>query len=134
MSKLIIYYSLTGKNRQFAEDLAEKEKGNLIEFAPGGYLRVFQFFFKGGLKKRAKKIDTNNYNEIIIYGPVWGGKPAPAVLALLNNLELKGKDIECHLSHTGNLGETESIVTKIINERNGKLKAINFNLIKEEEK
>jgi hypothetical protein len=131
MSKLIIFFSLAGHNREFANELAEKEKIDIIEFAPGSYLRVFQFFSKRRLAKRAKKIDTSKYNELIIFGPVWAGKPSPALMALLENLEMDGKNVECNISHTGNYGETESQVKDIISSRNGTLKNINFTLIKE---
>lgn len=133
MSKLIIYFSLSGHNREFANDLAEEEEMDIIEFAPGGYLRIFQFLCRGRLARRAKKIDTRNYDEIILFGPIWGGKPAPAVMALLKNLDLEGKSIDCHISHTGNKGETESIIKEILSERNVNIKSINFSLIPEKE-
>ena len=129
MNKLIIFFSLTGKNREVAYDLAEEEKSDILEFSPGGYLRVFQYVSKRRLVKRAKKIDTRKYKELIIIGPIWGGKPAPAIMALLENVELDNKTIECHFSHTGNFGETENLVKNLISERNSSVKKINFNLI-----
>ena len=83
------------------------------------YLRVFQFFAKRRLAKRAKKIDTSSYSEIAIFGPIWAGKPAPAVTALLQNLEISGKEIQCSITHTGNQGESENIIKEIISEKNG---------------
>jgi hypothetical protein len=134
MSKLIVFFSLSGNNREIAKERAEKENCQIIEFSPGGYLRVFQFFFKRGLKRKAKKIDAGNYDELIIYGPIWAGKPAPAIMALLKNLDLEGKSVECQFSHTGNLGETEEITNEIIKERNGTINNISFYQINEKGK
>jgi hypothetical protein len=131
MSKLIIYFSLAGHNRDLANELAEKEKSDIIEFAPGGKLRVFQFFSRRSLAKRAKKIDTTKYKDLVIFGPIWAGKPAPAFMALLQNLEIAGKKIECNITHTGNFGETENLVKNIISERNGTVKNINLTKIEE---
>ena len=133
MSKLIIYFSLTGNNRRFAKELAKKENLDILEFTHGGSLRVvFHFMFKGRLARKAKKIDISNYDEIIIFGPIWGDKPAPAVSALLENLEIAGKNIECHISHTmDKIDVAEEIIKNTIAERNGTLKKLDFTLVAE---
>ena len=134
MSKLIIYFSLSGNNRKLAKELAKKEKMDIIEFAHGGYLRVvFHYLCKGRLARKAKKIDTNNYDEIIIFGPIWGDKPAPAIRALLENLEITRKNIECHITHTmDKIDVAEEIIKKTIAERKATLKNLDFTLIKED--
>ncbi|NHJ47501.1 MAG: hypothetical protein FK733_06925 [Asgard group archaeon] len=131
MNKLIIFFSLMGHNQDFANKMVEKEKIDIMEFSPGGKLRVFQFFSKRKLARRAKKIDTSNYDELILFGPIWAGKPAPALMALLQNLEIDGKAVECHITHTGNYGETEKLVKDIITSRNATLKGVNLNLVAE---
>ena len=133
MSKLVIYFSLSGNNRKFAKELAEKEKLDIIEFTHGGNLRVVShFMFKGRLAKKAKKIDTSNYNELVIFGPIWGDKPAPAVSALLENLEITGKNIECHITQTMDKTDiAEEIIRNTIAERKGTLKKLEFTKVAE---
>jgi hypothetical protein len=134
MTKLVIFFSLSGNNKKSATDLAEKEKLDVLEFSPGGFLRVFQFLSKRRLAKKAKKIDTTNYKDLVFFGPIWAGKPAPALMALLQNLDISGKNVECFITHTGNYGESEDLVKTIISERNGKLLGVNFTKIEEKAK
>ena len=134
MPKIIIYYSLLGHNRSIAEEIAEREKCEINEFAPGNLLRVFQFF--SGKRRLAKKaIKTNaevlNHDDLIVCGPIWAGKPAPAVLKLLENLDLKGKNVSCNFTYTQDYGDTEDIVRTEIQEKSGNVKEIMFHKISE---
>ena len=68
MSKVVLYYSLLGHNRAIAEEIAEKENCDIIEFAPGNLLRVFQFFSgKRKLTKKAKQVNMEiQYRDDLI--------------------------------------------------------------------
>lgn len=134
MSKIVLYYSLLGHNKAIAEEIAEKEKCEIMEFAPGNLLRVFQFSFgKRKLAKKAKKINEEilYHDELIICGPVWARKPAPAVQKLLENLEFEGKTIRCNFTYTQEYGDTEDIVRTIIQQKSGIIKEIIFKMVSE---
>lgn len=135
MNSIIIYFSLLGHNRRIAEEIAERENCELLEFAAGSIFRGFQYLMgKKRLAKKAKKInvDIGNYNEIIICGPIWGGKPAPAINALLNNLEMKGKTVSCYMTYGQDYGNSEDIITSLIQKNSGIVKEIKFNKISKE--
>lgn len=94
MATIVLFFTLLDHNRRIAQEIAENKKCELLEFAPGSILRGFQFFMgKKKLAKKAKEMNENltNYEELIICGPIWGRKPAPAVNALLENLNIEGK-------------------------------------------
>lgn len=135
MNSIIIYFSLLGHNRRIAEEIAEKENYNLLEFASGSIFRGFQYLMgKKRLAKKAKKInvDVANYSEIIICGPIWGGKPAPAINALLNNLDMRGKNIRCYFTYTQDYGNSEDMAKNLIQNNSGIVKEIGFKKISKE--
>ena len=79
MSNIIIFFSLMGHNKKIANEIAEKEEIAVLEFAPGSVFRVFQYIHgKGRRARKASEINLSNYDEISLYLPIWGGKPAPA--------------------------------------------------------
>lgn len=96
MKGLITYFSLTGNNKRIANKLAEEKKYEIVEFAPGNVLRVFYMLFKRGLDKKASRMSFKDYEDIIICGPVWAGKPAPPVQSLIK--KARGKSIRLYLS------------------------------------
>jgi flavodoxin len=129
MNNLVIFFSLLGHNGELAQEIADREKSDVLEFAPGSIFRVFQFFSgKKKLAKKAKKlnIEVQNYQEIAICGPIWGGKPAPAVMILLQNMDMKGKKVSCYYTYTQDYGNTEETTRKIIQTNLGEVKEIKF--------
>ena len=40
MKKIVIYYTIFGNNRRIAEEIAENESCDILEFSPGSKLRV----------------------------------------------------------------------------------------------
>jgi flavodoxin len=137
MNTIVIYYTIFGNNRRIAEEIAEKDGYDSMEFSPGGLFRVFQFFFcKNKLANKAKKINANitNYDELIICGPIWANKPAPAIKALLENLDMKGKNVSCYMTYTKDYGGSEGILKYWIQQNSGEVKEIKFNLISKESK
>lgn len=130
MNKIIIYFSLLKHNKHIAEEMAKNENCNVLEFAPGSFFRAFQFFFgKKKLAEKAKKINIENYDEITICGPIWGGRPAPAVNALLENLNYKNKKLSCHFTYTKDYSDSENFVKDLIIKNSGQIKEITFNNI-----
>ena len=133
MNNLTIYYSIFGNNKKIASEIANSDGSELIEFAPGSFFRVFSFFWgKKRLFKKASTIDTESYSQINICGPIWAGKPAPAVMKLLEALNLDGKMVTCHFTYTQDYTDTETIVKDMVKNNGGNLANIEFIKIKEE--
>jgi hypothetical protein len=133
MSTLIIFFSLNGHNRDLAKKKAEKEEADILEFVPGGFLRIFNFLCRRRLAKRAKKIDTNEYNKLVLFGPIWWGKPAPAFMELMKNIDLAEKEVEINITQTAENEGIEELVRETILKRNGDIETINFIMVEEKQ-
>jgi flavodoxin len=127
MKSIVIYYTLLGHNRDIAEEIAKNNKSEILEFAPGRIWRVFQFFSGGNkLQKKAKQVDISSYDEIIICGPIWAGKPAAAIKFLLEILDLKGKNVKTYFTFTQDHGETEDAIKSQMKDKGANLTDIQF--------
>ena len=129
MKKIIIYFSLIGHNREIAEKMAEQENCEAKEFSPGNILRVFQIIGgKKRLRKRARRMDEEvlTFGEIIICGPIWAYKPAPAIKFLLKYLTLEGKTVSCYMTYTKGYRKSGEIIKNMIEEQSGIVKEIAF--------
>ena len=127
METIVIYYSILGHNEKLATQIAQDSNYDIVEFNPGTILRVFQFFMrKKHLGKKARKFDIQKYDKLIIYGPIWAAKPAPAIIKLLENIKLKEKNVSCVFTYTQDYGDTENLVKEIIDTYGGICTEINF--------
>lgn len=129
MEGIVIYFSIFENNKNIAERLAENKNFELYEFSPGSIMRVFQFFFgKKKLKKRAQELNSiiSKYNTIIICGPIWAAKPAPAIDALTEELNLENKNIEFHFTYTQDYGNTKENIEELIEKKLATLEDIIF--------
>lgn len=127
MNTLIIYYSIFGNSKGIATNIAQVNNYDIVEFNPGTIFRVFQFFMrKKRLIKKAKKLEIRNYDSLIVCGPIWAGKPAPAIIKLLENIGIKNKNISCNFTYTQDYGETETQITELISENGGNPQDIIF--------
>ena len=102
MSKLFIYYSLTGSGDVVAN--AMKEKGYELRKVNEKKKMPKKFFFMilaGGFRasigSKGKLVDYNNdvssYDEIVIGSPIWNGRLTPAINSVLEQTDLKGKKL-----------------------------------------
>lgn len=127
MDTIVVYYSIFGNNKGIATNIAQVNNYEIVEFNPGTFFRVFQFFVrKKRLDKRAKVIDISNYENLIVCGPIWGGKPAPAIIKLLENIGIQNKNVSCNFTYTQDHGETETQIADIIAKNGGISKEIIF--------
>lgn len=84
-----------------AKALADKVSGDLIEIRDLKNRRGIIGWIKAAMDARGAKttriepntINTDNYDRIYIGTPIWAGKPAPAINTVINNGEIKGKEI-----------------------------------------
>jgi len=121
MSKLIMYYSLSGKTKKFAEKTAAGEGAVLQEILETKTRGKFSAYFSGafqamGFKRTAIKpfeADLSAFDEIVIMGPIWAGRPAPAVNSAIDLLpEGKSVSLICTSGRGGyDLSKTAAFIT-----------------------
>ncbi|MBR3269847.1 NAD(P)H-dependent oxidoreductase [Candidatus Saccharibacteria bacterium] len=120
MKNLFIYYSLTGSGDKVAEEL--KKQGYEIRKVKSKVKypkSLFPLMMKGGHRALTNKkddledFDTNlkGYDKIVIGSPVWDDRLAPATNALLDKLDLKGKNVSFIL-YSGS-GQAQKATEKI---------------------
>lgn len=120
MKNLFIYYSLTGNGDKVAEELRkQKYEIRKIKSKVKYPKSLFPLMMKGGHRALTSKkddledFDTNikGYDRIVIGSPVWDDRLAPATNALLDKLDLKGKNISFIL-YSGS-GQAQKATEKI---------------------
>jgi flavodoxin len=111
MKTLIVYFSLDGNTalvaagigRALGADLLElkladeKERRGFAKYVWGGR-QVFSHA-KPALKPFTTKPDE--YDLVVIGGPVWAGAPAPALLTFLSEANITGKKAAVFCCHGG---------------------------------
>lgn len=114
MSKLFIYYSLSGNGEVVANYLSEKGVDmRKIETKYRLSKHMFPAMMKGGfhalIGKKAKLInynnDISNYDEIIIGSPIWNSRLTPPINTVLKNTDLTNKKITFILYSGGGMGK-----------------------------
>ena len=102
MKKLFIYYSHTGNGEQVASCFENKgyELRRVYEKKKMPKAFFFQMLaggFRAGTNQKGKLVDYNNdvseFEEVVIGSPIWNGNLPPAINAVLEETDLKGKRI-----------------------------------------
>ncbi len=91
MRTLVVFYSRTGNTRQVGCQLAEQLEAQYEEICDqcprdgiGGYLKAGKdALLKRNTDIRALQCDVEDYDIVIVGGPVWGFTVAPAVRVFL---------------------------------------------------
>ena len=111
MANLILFYSLSGKTKAYAEKLAAETGASVHEICEtknrNGFTAFFPGVFQAGGFKRSAiqplEVDFSAFDEITILGPIWAGKPAPAVNSAIDLLpEGKMVSLVCTSGGGGN--------------------------------
>ena len=106
MKKLALYYSLDAKTRMIAEEKAKEMKADELvrikEVKKRSKLNVMTsgiFEAMRGKKSEIEPLSVNfdDYGTIIIFMPLWGGYPAPAMNSVIELIP-KGKNIELYMT------------------------------------
>ncbi|MBC7119417.1 MAG: flavodoxin domain-containing protein [Methanobacteriaceae archaeon] len=98
---LIIYYSKTKKTETVAKTLADELSAKTMEIEDSkdryGILSnigsIIDAIRENKTMIEPETIDLTGYDLLYIGSPTWAGKPAPAIITLIDNLKLKGKDV-----------------------------------------
>lgn len=106
MKKLALYYSTDAATKRMAQEKAKELKADLlVEIQELQVRSKFNVMTSGrleamrGKKSEIKPLDVNfdDYKTIIIFMPLWGGNPAPAMNTVIELIP-KGKEIELYMA------------------------------------
>ena len=106
MKKLALYYSFDEKTKRMAYSKKEELKVDLlVEIKEIKKRSKFNTFIPGifeamNMKKSEIEplgVDLNEYKTIIIFMPLWGGYPAPAMNSVIELIP-QGKNIELYMT------------------------------------
>jgi flavodoxin len=111
---LIVYYTLTGKNKIIAEELKKQLNAPVAELKLvsertagiwGFIVSGYENFFDKDVELQPFTTDLAPHNPIIICSPVWMGKLSSPARTFLKNPALKGKDVYIFASFNGHWAE-----------------------------
>jgi flavodoxin len=117
---LVLYYSLTGKNKIIAEELKKQlacdigeiktasDRSGIWGFIVSGYENIFD----KDAELQPFATDFTAYNPIIICSPIWMQKISSPARTLFKNPGLKGKDVYLFASFNGHWGEDKEAELK----------------------
>ena len=126
MKTLILYYSqAVGNTERIANMLQEKlnadmEKIDTLVPYTGTYQEISDQGHKEvneGYKPEIKPINSNidMYDRVVIATPTWWYTMAPAILTLLSNINLEGKEVVLVQTHAGWQGHCLEDMEKLCN-------------------
>ena len=116
MKTIVLYYSRTRKTAKVAKTLAEEIGADSIEIIDlkdrMGAIKYLTSAIDALREKKTKikpeEIDLTEYDLVYIGTPTWGGKPAPAIITIIDKCDLKGKNVIL-FSTMGNSGGENAI-------------------------
>jgi flavodoxin len=117
MRSLVVYYSYEGHSAHIAAALARLLGADTVrlETEDDKARHGLAKYFWGGKMVFSKKlpplkpfnIDIDQYDLIVLGGPVWAGAPAPAIFSFLNKVAISGKKVAFYLCHRGGPGKAK---------------------------
>lgn len=95
---LVAYYSWSGRTKQVAEEIAQKVSGDLVEIKVPENTFSTDMYETFDISKRQmaensypeielSNTNFDNYDEIFVGSPVWGGMPATPIYTFLKQLK-----------------------------------------------
>lgn len=115
MRILVAYYSRDGHTEKLSIAIAKAVGADLRKVEEHvnrkgllGYLRA-GFDAMRGRESELKNpvLDVGQYDLIFFGTPVWGWKPAPAIMTYISKLSLKGKKVTNFVTMNGGCGKSE---------------------------
>lgn len=125
MKTLVLYYSYSGSSKNEAESYAKKNAADIEEVKDqkrpstlGAYtLGGFNSMRFNGTPITPIQSSLNDYDKFVVFGPIWAGSPAPAVIALLEQLP-NSKHAEVYLLSGSGNSKAKAKVEKLLNTKN----------------
>jgi flavodoxin len=101
MKTVMLFYSRTKKTALVAKTLAQEVKADTIEvtdlnsrMGPLNYLKAsVDALRENKTLINPETVDLSDYGLVYMGSPTWAGKPAPAIITLIDQLDLQGKDV-----------------------------------------
>lgn len=101
MRTIVLYYSQSNMTRTVAQTLAEAIPADITEIKdlknrngfPNFLVSSIDAFRENKTQIDPAKIDLSEYDLVYIGSPTWANKPAPAIITLIDSLDLNGKDV-----------------------------------------
>jgi flavodoxin len=125
MKTCVIYYSRTGNTAMVARTLAEELDADLIEIRDLEDRKGFMSSFRSSIDAiresktpiKPEKVDLSGYDLIYVGTPTWAGKPAPAIITLIDRADFLRKDVILFttMSRQGGEGAIDRMSEKIGN-------------------
>ncbi len=120
MKTMVVYYSYSGSTEAHARARAAELGAGLFKVEETRRMSKIMTFFSGCPKAISGKSvpikrqpDLTGCDRVVIMAPVWAGRPAPAINAVLDALP-QGKQVEVVLvSGSGKSGAEEAVRAKI---------------------
>ena len=124
MSKLFIYYSLSGNGDAVAENLEEKgfdvrKVGSAKQPPKKFFFQILQCGFNAGRKYceplKGYDADVSAYDTVVIGSPVWNGRLSCPINTVLKETDLKGKIVAFILySGSGEAAKAEQQIRAVV--------------------
>jgi flavodoxin len=116
MKTIVLYYSRTRKTAKVAKTLAEEIGADSVEIIDlkdrMGAIKYLTSAIDALREKKTKikpdELDLTEYDLVYIGTPTWGGKPAPAIITMIDRCDLKDKNVIL-FSTMGNSGGENAI-------------------------
>lgn len=121
MKTAVIFYSFSGTTKKLARQAAAETGADLFEARTARPLGKFKAYTWGTFAALTQKTmpiapidcNLNDYEKIIIMGPIWAGHPAPAVNSVFHLLP-PGKDIDLRfVSMSGGSRGKDAVLLKL---------------------
>ena len=101
MKTVVLYYSRSRKTASVAETIAQELSADIVEIKDLKDRSSFFSYLNASIdalrenktKISPENIDLSDYGLIYIGSPTWAGKPAPAMLSLIDSCDFQGKDV-----------------------------------------
>ena len=101
MKTIILYYSRTKKTSRVANTLAKEILADIVEIedlknrsGPLNYINAsVDAMRENKTNIRPQTADLSEYGLVYVGTPVWAGKPAPAIITLIDKCDFQGKDV-----------------------------------------
>jgi flavodoxin len=113
MKTIILFYSRSRKTALVAKILAKEVNGDTQEIidlndrqGPLNYLKASMDAFRENKTLiNPATVDLTNYDLIYLGSPTWAGKPAPAIITLIDHCNFIGKDVILFATMGGSGGQ-----------------------------
>lgn len=101
MNTIVLYYSRSKKTAKVAETIAENISADIVRIkdtkdrsGPINYLKAsIDALREDKTDIEPSRVDLTKYGLVYIGTPTWAGKPAPAIITLIDNNDFRGKDV-----------------------------------------